>query len=297
MLLPAPIVCFGEALWDVLPAGRQPGGAPCNVALHLHQLGQPVQLISRVGDDELGLELLAFLLAQGLDPALVQLSATHLTGVVKANISPSSGQVSYKIVQPLAWDYIQYTDAVRTAVGQAVLLVYGSLAARCPVSRETLYRLLQHAQFKVFDLNLRPPHYSREVVKYLLQQADLVKLNEAELAEVMDWLGQPIDAATALPWLARQFGLQAVCLTLGAAGASLYAQGAWHHSPAVAVAVKNPIGYGDAFLAALLAGWVAGRPPAECLRRACAAGAAVAGRLGAPPVLAETDLLALPEAS
>ena len=290
----APIICFGEALWDVLPDGRQPGGSPCNVALHLRQLGHPTQLISRVGDDKLGQELLTFLQLRGLDPSLVQLSATHLTGVVKANVRAGSGQVSYKIVKPLAWDYIQYSDAVRTAVGQARMLVYGSLAARSQVSRETLYRLLQHARFKVFDLNLRPPHYSREVVKYLLQQADLVKLNEDELAEVMEWLGQPAAAATALPWLAEHFRLQAVCLTLGAAGAALFAHGAWHHSPAVAVALKNPIGYGDAFLAALLTGWATGRPAAECLRRACAAGAAVASQHGTAPVLVEADLRASP---
>lgn len=290
MPLLAPIICFGEAFWDMMPGGRQLGGSPCNVALRLHQLGHPTQLISRVGDDELGQELLAFLLTQGLDPALVQLSATHLTGVVKANVQAESGQVSYKIVTPLAWDYIQYNDALRTAVGQASTLVYGSLAARSQVSRETLYRLLQHASFKVFDLNLRPPHYSREVVKYLLQQADLVKLNEDELTEVMEWLGCPTDATTALPWLARHFGLQAVCLTLGAAGALLYAQGTWYRSPAMAVAVKNPLGYGDAFLAALLTGWTAGQPPAECLRRACVAGAAVAGRHGTAPVLIEADL-------
>jgi fructokinase len=142
-------------------------------------------------------------------------------------------------------------------------------------------------------LNLRPPHYSREVVKYLLQQADLVKLNEDELTVLMEGLGQPTDAATALPWLAKHFGLQAVCLTLGAAGASLYAHGTWHHRPAAAVAVKNPIGYGDAFLAALLTGWATDRPPSECLRRACAVGAAVASRPGAAPAPPGAELQAL----
>ena len=291
------IVCFGETLWDVLPTGRQPGGAPCNVALHLHQLGQQVQLISRVGDDELGHELLDFLTARGLVPALVQRSATHLTGVVKANVRRDGERVSYNIVRPLAWDYIHYTDTLRLATSGAAMLVYGTLAARSPVSRETLYRLLQHASFKVLDLNLRPPHYAREVVKYLLQQADLVKLNEAELAEVMAWHGQPAAPNTALPWLAGHFGLRAVCLTRGAAGASLYSEGAWWHSPGFVVPVADPIGCGDAFLAALLAGWAAGAPPAECLARACAAGAVVASRHGAVPLLSDTDLRVLLHAS
>ena len=131
-------------------------GAPCNLALHLHELGQPVQLISRVGDDDLGHELLAFLTQRRLDSSLVQCSATHLTGVVKANLPQSGGgPVSYKIVHPLAWDYIQHTDALRTAAADSRMLVYGTLAARSLVSRETLYRLLPHARFKVLDLNLR----------------------------------------------------------------------------------------------------------------------------------------------
>ena len=290
MPTPAPIVCFGETLWDVLPTDRQPGGAPCNVALRLQQLGHPTQLISRVGDDDLGHELLSFLAARGLDTALVQRSATHLTGLVKATVQADGQQVSYKIAQPVAWDYIQHTDALRTAAGHARMLVYGTLAARNAVSRETLYRLLPHATFKVLDLNLRAPHYRREVVKYLLHQADLLKLNEAELAEVLAWFGQPATPATALPWLTAQFGLQAVCLTQGAAGATLWTGGRWYHSPGFAVAVQDPIGCGDAFLAALLLGWTQARPPAENLRRACAAGALVASGCGATPAFTEADL-------
>ncbi|WP_046243710.1 carbohydrate kinase family protein [Hymenobacter terrenus] len=295
--MPAPttIVCFGETLWDVLPSSRQPGGAPCNVALHLLQLGQSAQLISRVGDEELGHELLTFLVARGLDPELVQLSHSHLTGMVKANVNTNGQQVNYRIVQPLAWDYIQFTQKLRTVTSQANIMVYGSLAARSQVSRETLYRLLQYASFKVFDLNLRPPHYSREVVKYLLKQADLVKLNERELTEVMQWLGHPATPHSALPWLAQQFNLRAICLTKGAAGASLYIDGAWWHSAGFPVTVADPVGCGDAFLAAFLASWVAGQPPAQCLRRACAAGAVVASRHGATPTLTEMDLHAILE--
>lgn len=286
----ATIVCFGETLWDVLPTGRRPGGAPFNVALHLHQLGQQVQLISQVGDDELGHELLAFLRAQGLDPALMQLSAAHLTGVVKANVQAGSQQVHYEIVQPVAWDYIHYTEAQRATVCQARMLVYGTLAARCSPSRETLYRLLQSAAYKVLDVNLRPPHCTREVLKYLLRQADLVKLSENELATVMSWHGLPTNVAMALPWLAAHYELHAVCLTRGAAGASLYMQGRWWHCAGFAVEGSNPIGCGDAFLAALLAEWSAGVSPGESLRQACAAGAVVASRRGATLALLPHDL-------
>jgi len=285
----APIVCFGETLWDVLPTGRQPGGAPCNVAVHLHQLGQPARLISRVGQDDLGTELVDFLQAKGVDTALVQRSATHLTGVVKANVD-NSHEVTYKIVEPVAWDYVQHAPELKEAVAEAAMLVYGSLAARRPDTRETLYQLLPSARYRVFDVNLRPPHYTRPVVENLLRQADMAKLNEHELAEITEWLGLPADGDTALPWLAEHYGLQAVCVTKGADGAALWVANQLFTHPSFPIEVKDTIGSGDAFLAALLAGWQAKLPPADCLRRACAAGALVATHQGATPALSAADI-------
>lgn len=266
---PSPaIVCIGEFLWDMLPAGRQPGGAPYHVAGQLHRLGHPTQLISRVGEDELGTELLTLLQDQGLDGHLIQRSQTHLTGVVKVNFTP--GPRVYKIVEPVAWDYLQHTDELRAAVAEARMVVYGSLAARSATTRETLYRLLQVARFKVFDVNLRPPHYTRTVVKYLLRQADLVKLTEPELAEIMGWLGQPAAEATALPWLAAHFNLEAVCLTKGAAGATLWYRHELISAVGPPATAPDTLGSSDALLATLLAHWGT-HSAQECLRAALAA--------------------------
>ena len=259
------IVCFGEMLWDMLPAGRQPGGAPLNVAVHLRHFGLDARLISRVGDDDLGAELLAFVAAQGLATDTVQRGKTHLTGVVKVNVDDRN-EVTYQIVQPVAWDYIQYSDALAGLVAGAEALLFGSLAARTPVTRETLYRLLPHARLKVCDVNLRPPHYSRDLVTYLLQHADLVKMNEHELAEIMSWFGGLRTEESALEWLAGRFRLQAVCVTKGAAGAVLWTSGQLYRSAGFTVTVRDTIGSGDAFLAALLRGWLAGQEPGACLR-------------------------------
>ncbi|RZK93546.1 MAG: carbohydrate kinase [Hymenobacter sp.] len=288
------IVCFGEALWDVLPTGKQPGGAPFNVAVHLHQLGQPALLISRVGHDDLGTELLDFLNTRGLDTHYVQRGETHLTGVVKANVGDRN-EVVYKIVQPVAWDYIQYEEALAELVAKTSMLVFGSLAARTNATRETLYRLLPNARFRVFDVNMRAPHYTREVVQYLLQHADLVKMNQHELAEILGWYGQDADDDEALGWLADRFHLQSVCVTLGADGALLWKKGRYYRSEGIAVTVQDTIGSGDAFLAGLLLGWQAGHPPQECLRFACAAGSVVATYQGATPAITPkqvADLLA-----
>lgn len=284
-----PIVCFGEILWDVLPTGKQPGGAPFNVAVHLHQLGRPVEFISRIGDDELGTELLEFIVSKGLRTDFVQQGKTHLTGVVKANVDDAN-EVTYKIVQPVAWDYISYDAGLEALVAEADMFVFGSLAARQAATRETLYRLLPHARFKVFDVNMRPPHYTREIVKYLLEKADLVKMNHHELTEIMAWFGQETDEVAAMQWLAARFGLQAVCVTRGANGALLWTAGYLYRSPGVAVEVQDTIGSGDSFLAALLKGWQAGQAPGECLRFACATGALVATYPGATPAIRESDV-------
>ncbi|MDJ0365853.1 carbohydrate kinase [Hymenobacter sp. H14-R3] len=283
------IACFGEMLWDVLPTGRQPGGAPLNVAVHLHNFGLEAQIISRVGHDDLGAELLEFVASKGIGTAYVQRGETHLTGVVKANVSDSM-EVTYQIVKPVAWDYIQYTPALSALVETAEAFVFGSLAARQAPSRETLYRLLQQAPLKVFDVNLRTPHYSRDGVTYLLHQADVVKLNHHELAEIMGWFGVSSAEETALRWLAERFGLQAVCVTKGADGAVLWVGQHLYRSPGIAVQVQDTIGSGDAFLAALLKGWLAGQPPAEYLAFACAAGSLVASHLGATPAISEAQV-------
>jgi fructokinase len=286
------VACFGEILWDILPTGKQPGGAPFNVAVHLRQLGLPVRFISRVGNDEPGTELLNFVASKGVATNLIQHSNTQLTGVVNANVDDAN-EVTYTIVQPVAWDYIHFDATAEAAVATADAFVFGSLAARQANTRETLYRLLESAKFKVFDVNMRPPHYAREVVEYLLGQANLVKMNHHELAEIMGWLGGDTDPAVAMPWLATRFSLQAVCVTCGAAGALLWTNGQLYRSPGVPVAVQDTIGSGDAFLAALLKCWLTGQPPADALRFACAAGALVATQPGATPTLAEADVRAL----
>ncbi|UOQ68617.1 PfkB family carbohydrate kinase [Hymenobacter volaticus] len=267
---PATIACFGDLLWDMLPTGRRPAGDALRMALHLQRIGQPVQLISAVGDDELGRELLACCTDQGLENHLIQQSKTHLTGVVKTT-QHHGRAASWKIVEPVAWDYIQCSAAARTAVQQARILVYSSLVTRNFTSRETLYRLLLDAPFKVFDVNLRPQHYSREVVKYLLQQADLVKLEQHELTEIIGWFGQPAEPTTALPWLAGRFGLQAICLMQKMGGALLWTNHELFTCPP-ATGQDKPFN-GAAFLASLLDNWLQQHGPAECLRRASAASA------------------------
>ncbi|MCK8494574.1 carbohydrate kinase [Spirosoma sp. RP8] len=282
------ITCFGETLWDVLPTSKQAGGAPMNVAADLRNFGINAQIISRVGSDDLGRELIQFLDQKGLPLDLVQIGQTHLTGVAKANISDTN-EVTYKIVQPVAWDYIHLEPNLIDAVQNSDLFVYGSLAARSPMTHETLLALLAVARRKVFDVNLRAPHYERETVEELLHQADIAKLNEHELIELSAWYGEENDLHRAMHQLRDRYALATLCVTLGENGAVLLDETGLYSQVGFSIDVADTIGSGDAFLAAFLYKTLQGESPKNTLEFACATGAYVATQRGATPTFtAET---------
>jgi len=284
------ITCFGEILWDVLPTSKQPGGAPMNVAADLCNFGVNAQMISRVGNDELGRELLDFLARKGLPTELVQTGQSHLTGIAKANISDSN-EVTYKIIQPVAWDYIQLTPDLLSVVEQSDLFVYGSLAARSPQTHKTLLALLAVAPRKVFDVNLRPPHYERITVEELLHQADIAKLNEHELAELSGWYGFESDLRQAMEQLRERYTLETLCVTLGEKGAALLDKTGFVQQSGFTVEVEDTIGSGDAFLAAFLYKTLQGESARKTLEFACATGAYVATQQGATPLFTEETIV------
>lgn len=284
------ITCFGEVLWDVLPTSKQPGGAPMNVAADLRNFGLNAQLISRVGSDELGVELLDFLTKKGIPIELVQVGKSHLTGVAKANISDNN-EVTYNLVQPVAWDYIQLDEGLPEVVKKSDLFVYGSLAARSPQTHETLLALLAMAPRKVFDVNLRAPHYNREIVEELLHLANIAKLNEHELAELSGWYSAETDLQKAMQQLRDRYGLETLCVTLGPDGAALLNNEGFFRQAGFLVEVADTIGSGDAFLAGFLYKMLLGETPQKMLEFACATGAFVATRSGATPDFTEQVII------
>jgi fructokinase len=284
------ITCFGEILWDVLPTSKQAGGAPMNVAADLRNFGLNAQLISRVGNDELGLELLDFLTQKGIPTELVQVGQTHLTGVAKANVS-NANEVSYKILQPVAWDYIFLEFPLLEAVRQSDLFVYGSLAARSAQTHETLLALLNVAPRTIFDVNLRAPHYERATIDELMSYADMAKLNEHELAELAGWYTAETDLRSCMEDLRDRYRLDTLCVTLGAEGAVLLDQTGFYRQACFPVEVEDTIGSGDAFLAAFLYKMLQGETPQQTLEFACATGAYVATQRGATPAFTEEIIL------
>ena len=283
------IVIFGEMLWDMLPSGKQPGGAPMNVAIHLKNFGLNPTFISRVGTDDLGVELTDYLNRKGLSTEFVQIGETHLTGIVKVNLTDKT-EVAYKIVQPVAWDYIQPDQRLDEVVAGSDVFLYGSLAVRNQQTKDTLYHLLDKAPLKVFDVNLRPPHYDRPTIEYLLSKADIVKVNEHELAIVAEWYGILPDPQTQMKFLVDKFKLRMICLTLGAHGAVVLDENGFTSQGGYEVEVQDTIGSGDSFLAMFLKHLLAGSSVAIALKNACAVGALVATYQGATPSISDAEL-------
>jgi fructokinase len=276
------VLCVGELLWDSLPSGLFLGGAPFNVAGHLHALGVAVRVVSRVGGDRLGREALLRLERRGIATELVQTDARLPTGFVSVEVD-GAGIPAYEIVAPAAWDAIELREGAVARAERAAAIVFGSLAQRNPVSRRTIERLCEARVPKVFDVNLRPPHDDPEVVRRSLVRSDVVKLNDHELRQMAGWLGLPAGLRDGAAALADRFGCETVCITRGAAGAALLRQGRWSEHPGYRVEVRDTVGSGDAFLAAFLAGLLAGHDDAALLRRANLLGAYVAGQFGAIP--------------
>lgn len=278
-----PILCVGEILWDALPDGLFLGGAPFNVARHLHALGEEVAFASRVGDDVLGEEARRRVHAHGLATDFLQTDETLPTGFVRVDLNADTGEPNYEIVEPAAWDALALPDPLRQCAEGAQALVYGSLAQRAEASRRTIQRLWQADALCVFDVNLRPPFVDREVVEPSLRAADVVKLNDEELTRLRAWFGLPDGAEAAMAALAEAFACTAVCATWGGDGARLWRDGQCRRHSGYAVEVADTVGAGDAFLSALLAGLLADRDGRVLLDRANRLGAYVAAHSGALP--------------
>ena len=273
-------MCFGEALWDVMPEKRLAGGAPLNVALRLADLGVDTILLSRVGDDVPGHELLSLLNDSALETAHVQIDAQQPTGVVHVDVS-DPGAAKYEIAAPVAWDFIDADEFIRACDEQPGPLVFGSLAARNAVSRSSLLRLLERSPLAIFDINLRPPFDSRATLEQLLERTHWLKLNESELDTVAGWLGATGSREQLTASICRHYGAAAACVTLGASGALMYSNGEIFSQPGFTVPVVDTIGCGDAFLAGWIAQMLADEPPQETLIHACAMGALAATAAGA----------------
>lgn len=284
------VIGLGEVLWDIFADSRRPGGAPANVAFQASQLGCRGVVCSRVGQDPLGNELLAFLAGQGMATEFIQRDAVHPTGTVTVDTSQPA-HPRFIIHENVAWDYLECDEPWQALAEQAAAMCFGTLAQRSPVSRQTIHRALQAAQpgcLIVYDVNLRQRWYQRDWIEASLAAASWAKLNSdeaAELAQLLE-LGQCDEVAFARSLQAR-YGLQAVCITRAERGAILVSGQTVVDRPGEQIEVVDTVGAGDAFTAAWIAAGLWHWPPTAQVAFANRVGALVATRPGAMPALRE----------
>ena len=254
------VIGVGEVLWDLLLTGPQLGGAPANFAYHAHALGAQAQVITRVGKDDYGREIIRRFHEMGLPETGVQVDETASTGIAKVELS-GDGLAHFTIQENVAWDHIAVTTEALVAASEAHAICFGSLAQRSEPSRNTIQQLVAAAPadaLRVFDINLRQQFYSRDVIEQSLQRANVLKLNDDELPTLAAMFNLTGAAEDHIERLAQMFGLRLVALTRGANGSLLYQKDndevRWSDCPSRPVKVVDTVGAGDSFTAALVLG-------------------------------------------
>ena len=280
------IACFGEVLWDVYPDHKQLGGAPFNVAAHLKRLGQAASILSAVGDDSEGKEILQRVEKEGISQDCIQINK-YPTGQVLVVLN-EEGIPAYEIQAPVAWDFIQCRDIDLVAVQQADAFLFGTLASRTATTCASLKSLLPIAQQRVFDLNLRQSFYTFEFIESLLPHTDILKINDDEFSYLASQLKVP--AKKLYEKLHQHFGLKTIIQTKGAEGAEVSHAGNLFAHGGFTVDVQDTVGSGDAFLAGFLAKHLNGTPTQDALTYACGLGALIATKKGAIPVYDPSEI-------
>ncbi|SFB56812.1 carbohydrate kinase family protein [Algoriphagus aquimarinus] len=282
-------VIFGEMLWDCLPSGPVPGGAPMNVTLNLHQLGLDSRLISAVGKDTEGQQLLEFLETFNLPLNLIQFNAEHKTSKVLVNVDDPEN-IKYTIVSPVAWDFIHWNTEIDEAVEASDAFVFGTLGVRNGESLTTLLKLLHHKTLRVFDVNFRPPFYDFEIIETLLGFTDILKINEDELDIFADYFDVEPSVKSVCSHLDQHYPMDLICVTQGSKGALIYKDGHITSHEGYKVKVADSIGAGDAFLSGFIKTYLEDQPLDQVLDFACKLGAFVASKKGGTPRYEVSDL-------
>lgn len=282
------VIGMGEALWDVLPEGKKIGGAPANFAYHVSQFGLPSCVVSAVGDDPLGNEIIENFTSKGLTHQIERVP--YPTGTVHVEVD-QAGIPRYEIKENVAWDNIPYTDTLEQLAKRTTAVCFGSLAQRNVVSRNTINRFLdaipaENKPLIVFDVNLRQGFYNKETLCDSMRRCNVLKINDEELVMVSRMFGYPgIDLQDKCWILLGKYNLQMLILTCGINGSYVFTPGNVSFQPTPKVEVADTVGAGDSFTAAFISNILKGKSVAEAHSRAVLTSAYVCTRKGAMPLL------------
>lgn len=282
-----PIIAgIGELLWDMLPSGKQLGGAPCNFAYHAMQAGCECFVISAIGEDDLGLELLANVNELGVSDRYIQKNSFP-TSRVSITLN-DQGHPDYTIHEQVAWDHIAWTNDIQALAGQLDAVCFGSLAQRDPVSQHSIISLVSSVKpdcLKVFDINLRQHYFTKETIMQSMRLCDVLKLNDDELPVVAGYAGLSGEIRVQLNQLIKAMDLKYVVYTMGSKGSMIVSSTDYSFAEAPIVEVADTVGAGDAFTAVFTAGILLNLPLSLVHQKATEIAALVCTRKGATPKL------------
>ncbi|WP_289734973.1 carbohydrate kinase family protein [Paramuribaculum intestinale] len=282
------VVGMGEALWDVLPEGKKIGGAPANFAYHVSQFGLPSCVVSAVGTDALGKEIVENFTSKGLNQLIAEVP--YPTGTVQVEID-QAGVPQYEIKENVAWDNIPWTKQLESLAARTKAVCFGSLAQRNVVSRNTINRFLDAMpgkgdSFVVFDVNLRQGFYNKEILCNSMKRCNILKINDEELVTVSRMFGYPgIDLQDKCWILLGKYNLKMLILTCGINGSYVFTPGNVSFYPTPMVEVADTVGAGDSFTAAFIASLLKGKSVVEAHSLAVHTSAYVCTKNGAMPIL------------
>lgn len=282
------VVGMGEALWDVLPEGKKIGGAPANFAYHVSQFGLPSCVVSAIGDDALGKEIIENFTSKGLDQLIAEVP--YPTGTVQVEID-QTGIPLYDIKENVAWDNIPYTEHLDALAKRTKAVCFGSLAQRNVVSRNTINHFLDTMpkdddSLIVFDVNLRQGFYNKEILCKSMQNCNILKINDEELITMSRMFGYPgIDLQDKCWILLGKYNLKMLILTCGINGSYVFTPGNVSFQPTPKVEVADTVGAGDSFTAAFIASILKGKSVTEAHTIAVKTSAYVCTQKGAMPIL------------
>ncbi|MCS3869706.1 fructokinase [Chryseobacterium ginsenosidimutans] len=274
---------MGRFLWDIFPEGSRAGGAPFNVAYNVHKMGIDVNMLSKIGNDELGKKLTDQIKSWEISTDYIQVDEKYPTSTVIAKIDEHN-EATYEIINNVAWDFIEFLPEHKELVSNAEAFVFGSLSARNEKSKETLLQLLEFAKLKIFDVNFRPPFTEVELIKTLLQKADIVKMNKAELKQILEFIGKEYNnEEESVAFLQNHFDIKEVILTKGSKGAKYFVGDKNYSFEAVPITVADTVGSGDAFLSGFISKRIKNENPEEIIKQSISLGAFITSKSGACP--------------
>jgi fructokinase len=280
------IAGIGEILWDVLPSGKQLGGAPCNFAFHAMQAGCKSYVISATGKDESGIELKQMLHRLDISTRYVQ-ENEFPTSTVTVELN-KTGHPDYLIHENVAWDHIRWNSDLLELAKEVDAVCFGSLAQRSSESEDSIKSFLKALNpgcLKVFDINLRQNYFSKEKIISSIMLSDILKLNEDELTVVAGYLGFRGSSGKQIDQLIRHFNLKYLVYTMGSRGSIIKSTDEFSQVVVPVIQVADTVGAGDSFTAVFIAGILKGISLKEIHTKASEISAYVCTQKGATPKL------------